>query len=156
MDEWTPSREEHVDEEWIERELGRLQREAERHERTVDVEIINGATREADGPFAMLPHRVFRTDGRNELSAEQLMKRLRRILYTARRSRSVEPVVALQAAKAMRRACDEFEYEAVAIARGCGWPWRAVAEVLGISESTAHRRFARSDPKPPRRRPEPS
>jgi hypothetical protein len=152
MDEWTPRREEQVDDDWVERELDRLQEEEARFRQPPVVEVVNGATREAHGPFGMLPERVFRTDGRAELSSAKIEELLHRLMAEARRSGSVAPVLALRAARSMRRLCDELEYEAVAIARACGWPWRDVGAALGISESGAHRRFARDGAKPRQRR----
>ena len=101
----------------------------------------------------MLPERMFRTDGRREIPSRTYERLLATIMAQARRSGSVAPVLALQAVKAMRKLCDELEYEAVAIARGCGWSWAAVGQVLGISASGAHRRFAQQGAKQRKRRP---
>jgi DNA-directed RNA polymerase specialized sigma24 family protein len=62
------------------------------------------------------------------------------------------PAAALNAVRALRRRLDDMEREAVILARANGWSWRDVGEVLGVSSSTAHQRFARADVPPRRRR----
>jgi hypothetical protein len=105
---------------------------------------VNGARRSDDGRFTRHHERICRTDGTDELSADEYEELLLRVRAQAQHARTMSPAVALDGAKAMRRRCDELEYEAVAIARGCGWSWRDIGDALGISESGAHRRFAGS------------
>jgi hypothetical protein len=116
---YVPRRETVIDADWLAREHERLAREQAEWERAQnEIEIVNGATRAIDGTFAMLPHRLFRVDGRTERAATEFGDLLRS-----------------------------------AIARSCGWSWRALGETLGVSASALHRRFARNTPEPRLRRP---
>jgi hypothetical protein len=106
-------------------------------------ESINGSARAPDGTFWMLPQRQFPTDGRAPRSIDRLLDLVHRyeklLPYAA--NPSIE--VALRAVRESRKHLDEIEYEAVAVARGFRWSWRTIAETLGISATTAHKRFAR-------------
>jgi DNA-directed RNA polymerase specialized sigma24 family protein len=117
-----------------------------------EFETVNGAWRAPDGRFWMLPHRQFPADGRKRRPLDRLhdlVRRYERLLpYTG--SPSLE--VSLRAIRDARRQLDEIECEAVAVARGSMWSWRDVAEVLGMSVSAAHKRFARVDVPPRKRR----
>jgi hypothetical protein len=86
---------------------------------------------------------VFRTDGANTLPSDEYAEALLRIRDQTVRTGALAPRLALERAAAMRRLCDELEYEAVAFARGHGWSWRDIGDALGMTESGAHRRFAR-------------
>ena len=147
-DEWNPEPEQRIDAHWLEREQERLrEHEAaweQRCKEEDEEEVVNGARRADDGRFKVSHDRICRTDGTSEIAADELEELLLRVRVQAKRARTVSPSVALDAARAMRRLCDELEYEAVAIARGCGWSWLDIGEALGISESGAHRRFAGS------------
>jgi hypothetical protein len=146
MDEWNPAREERIDAQWLRHETERLERQADEcgapdeHE-----ELVNGSTRGDDGRFAVSSERVVRTAGTSVLPPGEYEELLLRIAEQIRRAKSLSPVLALDGAKEMRRLCDALEYEAVALARGCGWPWRDIGSALGISESGAHRRFAQDN-----------
>jgi hypothetical protein len=154
MTEWAPSEEELFGADWLARERRREQGEDVPEPPEDDDEpTYNGSLREPFGKFWMLPEKTFRTDGRREVRSRTYERLLATIMAQARRSYSVEPVLALRAVKEMRALCDELEYEAVAIARGYGWSWAAVGEALGISASGAHRQFAQQGAKPRKRRP---
>lgn len=58
------------------------------------------------------------------------------------RTRSLAALDALAEAVAGRAAADAQILEAVRSARAEGEPWRAVAEVLGVSAAAAHKRFS--------------
>jgi hypothetical protein len=142
MQGWNPEPERPFDLEWLQREDERLRREAEEKQEALEnAEIVRGPGRGDDGRFVTNPDRVCRTDGVFELSLDEYEELLLRIVQCVRRARGMSPVRVLEAAKALRELYDAFEYEAVAIARGYGWPWRAIGDALGISESAAHRRF---------------
>jgi hypothetical protein len=155
MSEWSPSEEDLFGADWLEREKRREVGEdtPEPLEPDEPELIFNGALRDPTGRFWMLPERVFRTDGRRERVSRTYERLLATIMAQARRSSNIEPVLALRAVREMRRLCDVLEYEAVAIARGCGWSWADVGAALGISTSGAHRQFAREIPEPRKRRP---
>ncbi len=153
MDEWNPEPEQRFDAEWLASEQERLRRQEEAWiDPPAGYESVNGSGRADDGRFAVLPEQVSRTDGTMEHTSDAIEELALTIMAQARRARAVAPVFALESAKAMRRLCDLLEYEAVAIARGYGWSWRDVGETLGVSESAAHRRFARAE-LPRKRRP---
>jgi hypothetical protein len=153
MSEWAPTEEELFGPEWLEREKRREQGEEVLEPLDGDEPTFNGAVRHPNGRFWVLPERKYRTDGRREIFSRTYEHLLATIMAQARRSDTVEPVLALHAVKAMRRLCDELEYEAVAIARGCGWSWNDVGAALGLSASGAHRQFARESAEPRKRRP---
>jgi DNA-directed RNA polymerase specialized sigma24 family protein len=108
--------------------------------------VINGSIRARDGTFWMQSHRQFAADGREHRPIDRLVDLVHRydtlLPYTA--NPSIE--VALRAIREARQHLDEIEYEAVAVARGARWSWRTIAEVLGLSTTAAHRRFARPRP----------
>ena len=66
-----------------------------------------------------------------------------------------EPQERLQAITALREELDELEAEAVRDAISAGQSWSQVAEALGISKQSAHRRHAKKldEPARPRERP---
>jgi len=107
---------------------------------------VKGSVRAPDGTFWMRADRRFHTDGREHRSIDRLLDLVRRyekvLPYTA--NPSIE--VILRAVRIARERLDEIEYEAVAVARGKQWSWRVIADVLGMSSSVAHRRFARDRP----------
>jgi hypothetical protein len=148
MDEWTPEPEQRVDAEWLAQEQERLEREETWRAREVADQtdtIVNGSVRSSDGRFTNLPDRVFRTDGADTLSSDEFEEVLLRIReQTIRTGGALAAGLALERAATMRRLCDELEYEAVAYARGLGWSWRGVGDAFGMTESGAHRRFART------------
>ncbi len=116
-------------------------------------ETVNGAWRSIDGRFWQLPTRRFRADGRSKPLPEPLMEEAQTIVRLLKRAANGSPLVALQSVGSLRRHVDKWEHEAVVLARSCGWSWRDIAPLLGISATAAHRRFARPDVRPRRRRP---
>jgi hypothetical protein len=53
---------------------------------------------------------------------------------------SGDPAVGLAAVAALRILVDELEILHVDNARGCGWSWQAIAEVLGVSRQSVHKK----------------
>lgn len=53
-----------------------------------------------------------------------------------------DPLTALEFTRAMRRALDALEQEAVAQAHGSGATWEEIGAALGISRQSAHERHA--------------
>jgi hypothetical protein len=53
---------------------------------------------------------------------------------------SRDPAVGLAAVAALRTLVDELEALHVDNARACGWSWQAIAEVLGVSRQSAHKK----------------
>jgi hypothetical protein len=149
MDDWTPEPEQRVDTLWLAQEQERLSsQEAMWRATQLDDEdesetIVDGSVRSTDGRFKNAPDRVFRTDGSDTIPSDGYEETLLRIRAQTLRTGALAPGLALEGAATMRRLCDELEYEAVAFARGHGWSWRDIGDALGMTESGAHRRFAR-------------
>ncbi len=73
----------------------------------------------------------------------QRQQELARIISKlAPRAANGSPEIALRAVSALRRRLNDLEREVVMLARAAAWPWRDIAEVLGTSQSAAHRRVA--------------
>lgn len=53
---------------------------------------------------------------------------------------SRDPAVGLAAVAALRTLVDELEALHVDNARACGWSWQAIAEVLGITRQSVHKK----------------
>lgn len=53
---------------------------------------------------------------------------------------SHDPVVGLAAVAALRHLVDELETLHVDNARSRGWSWQAIAEVLGVSRQSVHKK----------------
>jgi predicted transcriptional regulator len=52
-----------------------------------------------------------------------------------------DPLVALAEVAALRRVVDDLERHGVAQARYRGRTWREIAEALGVTKQTAHRKY---------------
>ena len=64
---------------------------------------------------------------------------------------SRDPAVGLAAVTALRTLVDELETLHVENARKCGWSWQAIAEVLGVTRQSVHKKH-HADTRRPRRR----
>jgi len=53
---------------------------------------------------------------------------------------SRDPAVGLGAVSALRRLVDELEELHVDNARGLGWSWQAIAEALGVTRQSVHKK----------------
>jgi hypothetical protein len=62
---------------------------------------------------------------------------------TARAAGS-DPAVGLAAVAALRRLTEELERTQVRRARELGWSWRSIAEALGVTKQTVHRKHRRT------------
>lgn len=56
---------------------------------------------------------------------------------------SDDPAVGLPAVAALRRLADRLEALHVANARERGWTWREIADALGVTKQTVHRKHGR-------------
>lgn len=56
-----------------------------------------------------------------------------------------DPAVGLPAVASMRRLTDSLETLHVANARQLGWSWRQIAEALGVTKQTVHRKYKSVD-----------
>jgi hypothetical protein len=65
---------------------------------------------------------------------------------------SRDPAVGLAAVAALRTLVDELETLHVENARGCGWSWQAIADVLGVTRQAAHKKHHAESRRPRRRR----
>ncbi len=65
---------------------------------------------------------------------------------------SRDPAVGLAAVAALRTLVDELETLHVENARACGWSWQAIADVLGVTRQSAHKKHHAERPGPRRRR----
>lgn len=53
---------------------------------------------------------------------------------------SRDPAVGLAAVAALRTLVDELEALHVDNARACGWSWQAIADVLGVTRQSVHKK----------------
>lgn len=60
-----------------------------------------------------------------------------------RASGSADPAVGLVAVAALRRLVEDLETLHVDNARAVGWTWRAIADALGVTKQTVHRKHHR-------------
>jgi len=51
---------------------------------------------------------------------------------------SDDPSVGLRAVLALRRLAEQVEAEQVARARGLGWSWQQIGDVLGVTRQAVH------------------
>ena len=121
-------------------------------QRMDEFETVNGAWRSTDGRFWMLPERIFYADGRRSVTPDKQHDLSRRIAMQAGIAGNPTPMIAMPAVRSLRRMVDELEYEVVARARAFYWSWRAIGDAMGVSAAAAHRRYARVEVKPRRRR----
>ncbi len=56
---------------------------------------------------------------------------------------STDPTVGLRAVAALRRLLEQLEALHVNNARAKGWSWQDVADALGVTKQTVHRKHAR-------------
>jgi DNA-directed RNA polymerase specialized sigma24 family protein len=56
---------------------------------------------------------------------------------------STDPTVGLRAVAALARLLDQLEALHVRNARGRGWSWQEIADALGVTKQTVHRKHAR-------------
>ena len=54
--------------------------------------------------------------------------------------RSSDPDVALRAVARLRRLVEQLETDQVTAARRAGWSWQDIAERLGVTKQTVHRK----------------
>ena len=57
--------------------------------------------------------------------------------------KSADPGEGLRAAAALRRLAEDLEMLHVDKARRLGWSWREIAEALGVTKQTVHRKHRR-------------
>jgi DNA-directed RNA polymerase specialized sigma24 family protein len=55
---------------------------------------------------------------------------------------SADPEVGLRAVSAMRRLADRLELLHVRRARSLGWSWQEIADALGVTRQTVHKKHA--------------
>jgi hypothetical protein len=58
----------------------------------------------------------------------------------ATRATDGDPAVGLAAVAALRRLTENLERTQVERARALGWSWRSIAEALGVTKQTVHRK----------------
>ena len=56
---------------------------------------------------------------------------------------STDPTVGLRAVAALGRLLDQLEALHVRSARAKGWSWQEIADALGVTKQTVHRKHAR-------------
>jgi DNA-binding NarL/FixJ family response regulator len=61
----------------------------------------------------------------------------------AERAASQDPDVGLRAVAAMRTLTERLELLQVGNARKLGWSWQQIADRLGVSKQTVHRKYGR-------------
>ena len=54
--------------------------------------------------------------------------------------RSADPDIALRAVARLRRLVEQLETDQVTAARRAGWSWQDIAERLGVTKQTVHRK----------------
>jgi DNA-directed RNA polymerase specialized sigma24 family protein len=55
-----------------------------------------------------------------------------------------DPAIGLRAVRALRELAERLESLQVANARGLGWSWQEIAQVLGVSRQAVHKKHARA------------
>jgi DNA-directed RNA polymerase specialized sigma24 family protein len=55
---------------------------------------------------------------------------------------NTDPRVGLRAVAALRRLLEQLEALQVANARAAGWSWQEIAEALGVTKQTVHRKHS--------------
>jgi hypothetical protein len=56
---------------------------------------------------------------------------------------SDDPAVGLRASLALHRLAERVEASQVAAARGLGWSWQEIGNVLGITRQSVHAKYGR-------------
>jgi hypothetical protein len=148
-DDYEPQRDEFD----LDAELERMGERWSAGPRGEQYDIVNGAKRGLRGRFEQLPTKDFYANGTHPGDLDRYNQIAEEIVRLTRWVKSDTAFVALRAIKRLRRCVDELEHETVAIARGFGWSWRSIGYALGISDTAAHRRFARASVGPRKRRP---
>ena len=64
-------------------------------------------------------------------------------LQIAEGAASNDPDVGLRAVAALRRLTEQMEILQVDNARAQGWSWREIADRLGVTKQTVHRKYGR-------------
>ena len=59
-----------------------------------------------------------------------------------------DPDVGLRAAAALRQLAERLEVLQVETARRLGWSWQEIAERLGVTKQTVHRKYAKRTGRP--------
>jgi hypothetical protein len=60
---------------------------------------------------------------------------------------SRDPEVGLAAVAALRTLVDELEVLHVGNARACGWSWQAIADRLGVTRQSVHKKHRGNQPR---------
>ncbi|MEV6844360.1 AsnC family protein [Actinoplanes sp. NPDC051411] len=58
-----------------------------------------------------------------------------------RQAAHTDPAIGLSAVAALRALTERLELHQVANARAGGWSWQAIAEALGVTKQTVHRKY---------------
>jgi DNA-binding NarL/FixJ family response regulator len=61
----------------------------------------------------------------------------------AEAARSQDPAVGLRGVAALRALAERLEVLQVERARSLGWSWQSIAEQLGVTKQTVHRKYGR-------------
>ncbi len=65
------------------------------------------------------------------------------LMKMAQLAESRDPSQGLAAVAALRRLLERLEALHVSAARGLGWSWQQIADSLGVTKQTVHRKYAR-------------
>jgi len=68
-----------------------------------------------------------------------------RTVELAAQATSRDPAEGLRAVAALRRLLDKLEVLQVTAARRAGWSWQQIADALGVTKQTVHRKHRRSE-----------
>jgi DNA-binding NarL/FixJ family response regulator len=72
-----------------------------------------------------------------------MLTRMESTLEIAEGAASSDPDVGLRAVAALRALTERLEILQVANARKLGWSWQDIAERLGVTRQTVHRKYGR-------------
>jgi DNA-directed RNA polymerase specialized sigma24 family protein len=72
-----------------------------------------------------------------------MLTRLQRTLELADGAASDDPEVGLRAVAALRALTERLELLQVEKARALGWSWQEIANRLGVTKQTVHRKYGR-------------
>jgi CRP-like cAMP-binding protein len=78
-----------------------------------------------------------------DLGRQHMLTSMERTVEIAEGAASHDPDVGLRAVAALRALTERLEILQVESARTLGWSWQDIAERLGVTKQTVHRKYGR-------------
>ena len=76
---------------------------------------------------------------------QHMLTRMSRAVDLAEQAASRDPAEGLHAVAALSRLLERLEIVQVGAARRAGWSWQQIADALGVTKQTVHRKHRRSE-----------